>query len=76
MEHRVIFSIPELKKAAASATHAKECLQVIKLPEGLFSRVFLLVIDNGSQVIACLPTPAAGPAYFVIASEVAMIEFM
>lgn len=76
MERRVIFSIPELKKAAASATDAKECLQVIKLPEGLFHRVFLLVMDNGSEVIARFPTPAAGPAHFVTASEVATMEFM
>ena len=75
-ERRVVFSIPELKKAAASATHAKECLKVIKLPEGLFNRVFLLVMDNGSEAIARIPTPAAGPAHLVTASEVATMEFM
>jgi hypothetical protein len=68
--------MPELKKAAASAIDAKECLQVIKLPEGLFNRVFLLVMDNGSEVIARIPTAAAGPAHLVTASEVATMEFM
>jgi hypothetical protein len=75
-ERRVIFSIPELKKVAASATDAKECIKIVKLPEGLFNRVFLLVMDNGSEVIARIPTPAAGPAHFVTASEVATMEFM
>lgn len=75
-ERRVTFSIPELKKAAASATGATECVQIIKLPEGLFNRAFLLVMDNGSEVIARIPTPVAGPAHYVTASEVATMEFM
>ena len=48
----------------------------MKLPEGLFNRAFLLVMDNGSEVIARIPTSVAGPAHFVTASEVATMEFM
>jgi hypothetical protein len=33
-------------------------------------------MDNGAEVIARIPTPAAGPAHLVTASEVATMEFM
>jgi len=76
---RVVFSISELKKVVVSMVGASECLTVTKLPEGLFNRAFLLSMNDGSEVIARLPTPAtgvSGPAHFVTASEVATMEFV
>lgn len=46
-----------------------------KLPEGSYSKVFSLTLDNRQDVIARLPTPHAGPAHLVTASEVATMEF-
>jgi hypothetical protein len=75
-ERRVVFSMPALQNAAALATGAKKCLKVTKLPEGLFNRVFLLTMDNETEVVARIPTPVAGPACLMTASEVATMEFM
>ena len=54
---------------------AKSVLHMTKLPEGSYSKVFSMTLDNQQEVIARLPTPHAGPAHLVTASEVATMEF-
>lgn len=49
---------------------------MIKLPEGLFNRAFLLSFDNGAEVVARIPTSVAGPAHWTTASEVATMKLM
>jgi aminoglycoside phosphotransferase (APT) family kinase protein len=70
------FDIDGLKAAAVAAVEgAKSVLHMTKLPEGSYSKVFSMTLDNRQEVIARLPTPHAGPAHLVTASEVATMEF-
>jgi hypothetical protein len=70
------FNIAELKQAAVEVTGAQSCSQMTKLAEGGFNKVFKLVMDNNSIVIARIPNPNVGRADRVIASEVATMEFV
>ena len=72
----VKFNITELARIAAEVTGSKSCIQVQKLPEGNFSKVFLITMDDGKEVIAKLPNPNAGRAHFTTASEVATIDYV
>lgn len=47
-----------------------------KLAEGGFNKVFRLVMDNDSIVIARIPNPNAGPPFKTTASEVATMDFV
>ena len=51
-------------------------VKVLKLPEGLHNKGFLLTMDNGVEVFAKLPNPNAGPAHYTTACEVATREFV
>ena len=70
------FNITELTRIAAQVTRSKSCIQVQKLPEGNFSKVFLITMDDGKEVIAKLPNPNAGRAHFTTASEVATMDYV
>jgi len=70
------FNISELKRAAARIAGAQSCSQMTKLAEGGFNKVFKLVMDNNSVVIARIPNPNVGRVDRVIASEVATMEFV
>ena len=48
----------------------------MKFREGQYNKVFQLVMDNGAQVVAKIPNPNAGPAYYTTASEVATVDFV
>jgi hypothetical protein len=49
---------------------------MVKLAEGGASKVFLLTMEDGFEVIAKLPTPIAGPPHYLTASEVATMDFL
>ncbi|PYH32967.1 uncharacterized protein BO87DRAFT_407623 [Aspergillus neoniger CBS 115656] len=49
---------------------------VSKCVEGQNSKAFVLTMDNGEQLVARLPNPNAGPAFFTTASEVATRNFV
>lgn len=51
-------------------------VRVLKYREGLNSKAYLITMDNGSEIIARLPNPIAGPAHYTTASEVATREFV
>lgn len=70
------FNVPELKKIAVSSIGAQSCVSMIKLAEGGFNKVFRLVMDNGSIVIARIPIPNVGPPFMTTASEVATMDFV
>ncbi|KGO76261.1 Aminoglycoside phosphotransferase [Penicillium italicum] len=72
----VKFNLAELVKIATHATGSKSCVEVQKLPEGNFSKVFLLTMEDGKEVIAKLPNPNAGYQYFTTASEVATMDYV
>lgn len=70
------FSVPELKNIAAKSVGAQTCLSISKLAEGGFNKVFRLVMDDGTIVIARIPNPNAGPPFKTTASEVATMDFV
>ena len=70
------FNIAEHERAAAEAIGAQSCSQMTKLAESGFKKVFKLVMDNNSVVIARIPNPNIGRADRVIASEVATMGFV
>ena len=72
----VKFDVGELTRIAKQVTGSKSCIQVQKLPEGNFNKVFLIEMSNGKEVIAKLPNPNAGRAYFTTASEVATMDYV
>lgn len=72
----VKFDLPGLLQVSAQAMGARSCVKVEKLPEGNFSKVFLIVMDDGRELIAKLPNPNAGRAHFTTASEAATMDYV
>ena len=70
------FNVQELQHAAAESVGALKCIEMVKLAEGSFNKVFRLVMDNGKVAIVRVPNPNAGPAYYTTASEVATMDFV
>lgn len=50
------FDVPGLLQVSAQAIGARSCVEVEKLPEGNFSKVFLITMDDGRELISKLPT--------------------
>ena len=75
-EHYVRFNVPELMRTAAKAVGRDRCVDITKLAEGGFNKIFLLRMDDGYEVIARIPTPVAGPPHYTTASEVATMDFL
>lgn len=75
-ERYVRFNVPELMRLAAIAVGRDKCVNMMKVTEGGFNKIFLLTMDDGYEVIARTPTPIAGPAHYMTASEVATMEFV
>lgn len=46
-------------------------VKVLKCTEGQCNKAFLMTMDNGAEVLAKIPNPNAGPAFYTTASEVA-----
>lgn len=72
----VEFDLPELLQVSAQAIGARSCVKVEKLPEGTFSKVFLIAMDDGRELIAKLPNPNAGRPHFTTASEAATMDYV
>jgi len=70
------FNVGALKKIAADTLGRGACISIAKLTEGGNCRVFLLVMEDGFEVIAKIPMPIVGPGYHLTASEVATMEFV
>jgi len=51
-------------------------IRAMKFAEGQYNKTFLLEFSNGSEVVAKLPNPNAGPAHYTTASEVATVDFV
>lgn len=70
------FNVDALKKVAADTVGRGACISIAKLAEGGNCKIFLLVMEDGFEIIAKIPMPIVGPAYYLTASEVATLEFM
>ncbi|KAH8434940.1 uncharacterized protein LDX57_012572 [Aspergillus melleus] len=55
----------------ASGHGGNECVKLLKCVEGQFNKAFVLTMSSGDEIVARLPNPNAGPAFFTVASEVA-----
>ncbi len=73
-ERYVRFNVQELMRAAAHAANKDRCASIVKMAEGGFNKVFLITMDDGSEVVARIPTAIAGPRRFSTASEVATLD--
>ncbi|OJJ41995.1 hypothetical protein ASPZODRAFT_137588 [Penicilliopsis zonata CBS 506.65] len=56
--------------------NVKTGVKLLKCVEGQFNKAFLLTMSNGLEVVARLPNPNAGPAFYTVASEVATRQFL
>lgn len=72
----VEFDLSGLLQVSAQAIGARSCVKVEKLPEGNFSKVFLITMDDGRELIAKLPNPDAGRPHLTTASEVATMDYV
>ena len=51
-------------------------VKLLKCTEGQYNKTFLMTMDNGAEVLARIPNPNAGPAFYMTASEVATWHFV
>jgi hypothetical protein len=71
----VPFDISNLQKIAGDSV-SRRCVSIKKFAEGFFNREFLLTMDDGFEVIAKIPYRSTVPARYLIASEVATMDFL
>ncbi|KAF2463885.1 kinase-like protein [Lindgomyces ingoldianus] len=72
------FNISALLDAAVNAVGdgARSCVKLLKCVEGQYNKAFIITMDNGVEVLAKIPNPNAGPAFYTAASEVATRQFL
>lgn len=72
---RVQFDFVALcQKAIGSVPGAEGILKCLKV-EGNFNRAFIILLDNGTKVVARVPFSIAGPSRLVTNSEVATMAY-
>lgn len=72
---RDMFSKPHKFRANANV-FINLGVKLLKCTEGQYNKVFLITMDNGAEVVAKIPNPNAGPAFYMTASEVATRHFV
>ncbi|GIK02212.1 phosphotransferase enzyme [Aspergillus viridinutans] len=72
------FKLPALLDAAVNVTGLKDaqCIKVLKCMEGQYNKALVLTMSTGQEIVARLPNPNAGPAFYTTASEVATRQFL
>jgi hypothetical protein len=72
----VTFDVDRLCEIAASTGGQKYSpVRAIAKMEGGFSKALLLRKQDGSEIIAKIPFPIAGPPKYTTASEVAVLQY-
>ncbi|WEW61144.1 hypothetical protein PRK78_006634 [Emydomyces testavorans] len=74
-KREVRFDLNKLARVAANSVGATQCVSIKKYPDGMFSKAFLMSMDDGQEVVAKVPNPNAGIPHFTTASEVATMDF-
>lgn len=74
-KREVVFDMNELAKVAADSVGAAQCVDIRKFADGMFNKAFLMLMDDGQEVVAKVPNPNAGRAHYTTASEVATMDF-
>jgi hypothetical protein len=75
-KREIVFDMNELAKVAADSVGAARCVDVRKFTDGMFNKAFLMLMDDGQEVVAKVPNPNAGRAHYTTASEVATMDFV
>ncbi|RAL12777.1 phosphotransferase family protein [Aspergillus homomorphus CBS 101889] len=76
LERRHIrFDVPALQGIAGQLIGSR-CVRMYKIPEGLFNKVFSLHMETGKEILARIPNPNAGHPHYMVASEVASLDFL
>ncbi|KAE8423663.1 kinase-like domain-containing protein [Aspergillus pseudocaelatus] len=72
------FNLPALLSASSKVfgSDGNQCVKLLKCVEGQFNKAFILTMSSGDELVARLPNPNAGPAFYTIASEVATRHFL
>lgn len=70
------FNVAELQSLAAKVVRSDSCISITKLAEGGYNKVFRLIMNDEKRVLARIPNPNAGPAFYSTASEVATMELV
>ncbi|KAF8606918.1 phosphotransferase family protein [Ceratobasidium sp. AG-I] len=70
------FDIDALKVAAANAAGANSTVNMSKIGEGTFNKVFLMTLDTGGEVVARIPNSLYGPPHPILASEIATMSYV
>ncbi|KAF9506675.1 hypothetical protein BS47DRAFT_1321719, partial [Hydnum rufescens UP504] len=73
---RVSFDVEALKAVACEAVQASRCTSFTKVAEGFYNKIYTLKFETGPEVIARVPHPIAGPPRYIIASEVATMDYL
>lgn len=71
----VRFDIDQLCAVAAAAGESSSPIRAIDKMEGGFSKALIMRKEDGSEVVAKIPFPIAGPPKYTTASEVAVLKF-
>lgn len=76
-EREVVFDVDGLCALAAESVNQSptDVVGISKLAEGGFNRTFAITLHDGVQVVARVPYPMTVPSYYVVASEVATMEY-
>lgn len=69
------FDVDQLCAVAAAAGDSSSPIRTIDKMEGGFSRALIMRKEDGSEVVAKMPFPIAGPPKYTTASEVAVLKF-
>lgn len=51
-------------------------IKVLKCVEGQFNKAFIMTMNDGTEILAKIPNPNAGPEFYTTASEVATRSFV
>ncbi|PWY75735.1 phosphotransferase enzyme family protein [Aspergillus eucalypticola CBS 122712] len=74
-KRHITFNVSALQQITGQ-TLGTQCVAINKLREGMFNKVFSLKMANGKEVLARIPNPNAGHPHYVVASEVATLDFL
>ncbi|KAF1840696.1 uncharacterized protein K460DRAFT_294934 [Cucurbitaria berberidis CBS 394.84] len=70
------FDLDKLCAVAASAGISQSPIRLINKIEGGFSKALLMSKEDGTEVVAKLPLPNAGPPKYLTASEAAVLQYL
>ncbi|KAJ7606625.1 protein kinase subdomain-containing protein PKL/CAK/Fmp29 [Roridomyces roridus] len=77
-ERRTVFNVAELRLLAAQSVgrSSSDILSFTKLAECGCNRSFLITMRDGFKMIARIPYPHNQPSYYLLASEVATMDYL